>query len=154
MTTRSISIFLLGVGLLGGLLILGFVALLAGFFGNTSPWNLEVIGKLILWFGWLFIGPLLLIAGAILTIMGTRQRAGSILSLVGSFILTAMVGYQAFRMLHNLADPHIAKPQDGEYVIYLIAVVLIFLVNLAAVELYRRAELRQNSMRAQQGPNS
>ena len=139
MTTRSISIFLLVVGLLWGLTVLGFVALLAGFFGNAPPWKFVVIGKLILWFSWLFVGPLLLIAGTILVLMGTRQRVGSILSLVGCFILTAMMGYQALSTLQNLADPLVAKPQSREYVIYLMEVVLTFMPDAGAVRLFQLA---------------
>jgi len=122
---RLMSILLLGVGLFWGLVVLGFVALLGGFF----------IGKLLLLCSWLFVGPLLLIAGAILMLRGTHPKAGSILSLVGCVILTAMVGNQTLSMLHDLADPLIIKPPFGAYAI---AVILTLLADTAAVQLYRR----------------
>jgi hypothetical protein len=139
MTRSSISIFLLAVGLLWGLIVLGFAALLAGFFGNAPPWIFVVIGKLLLWFSWLLVGPILLIAGTILMLMGTSQRVGSILSLVGCLILTAMVGYQSLLTLHDLADPLIARPHLGEYLIYVVVVVLTFLADAGAAQLYRLA---------------
>src|SRR6266571_794790 len=130
--------FLLVVGLLWGLIVLGFVALLAGFFGNVPPWNPVVIGKLLLWFSWLFVGPLLLIAGTVLMLLGTRQKAGSILSLVGCIVLTVMVGYQILSGLHDIADPLIIRPPYG---MYAIAVVLTLLADAGAVQLYRLATL-------------
>jgi hypothetical protein len=132
---RSTSILLLGAGLFWGLVVLGFVALLGGFFGNAPPTDPVIIGKLLLWCSWLFIGPLLLIAGAILMLRGTHPKAGSILSLVGCVILTAMVGNQTLSMLHDLADPLIIKPPFGAYAI---AVILTLLADTAAVRLYRK----------------
>jgi len=72
-------------------------------------------------------------------LMGTSQRVGSILSLVGCLILTAMVGYQSLLTLHDLADPLIARPHLGEYLIYVVVVVLTFLADAGAVQLYRLA---------------
>jgi hypothetical protein len=51
--------------------------------GGLAALNPAYLGKALLWFSWLFVGPLLLIAGAILTLIGAHQKAGSILSLVG-----------------------------------------------------------------------
>jgi hypothetical protein len=126
------------VGLLWGLTVSGFVALLAGFFGNAPPWDPMVIGKLLLWFSWLFVGPLLLVAGAVLMLMATRQRLGSILSVIGCAVLTVMVGYQTLSMLHDVANPLIMKPP---YAAYVIAVILTLLADTGAVRLYRLASL-------------
>lgn len=104
MTRSSISIFLLVVGLL-------WVAVVAWFFvmmGGIGQLTFAYISKMLLFFSWLFIGPLLLIVGAIL-LLGTHQRTGSILSLIAGAILTLMVGYQIFSSVHDLADPLIAK---------------------------------------------
>ena len=119
-------------------MVSGFIALFAGFFGNAPPWDPAVIGKLLLWFSWLFVGPLLLIAGAVLTLMGTHQKAGSILSLVGCFILTVIVGYQINSVLHDAADPLIMRPPYG---LYAVSIILALLADAAAVLLYRLASL-------------
>jgi len=97
-----------------------------------------LIGKLIVWFSWVLVGTVLLMAGAILVLMGTHQRAGSILSLAGCGILTVMMGNQTLSMLHDLADPLIAKPGYGGYVVVLI---LTILADAGAAQLYRLASL-------------
>ena len=89
MTRSSISIFLLIVGLLWTVV----VSWLFVMFGGVS--DLAFIGKALLWYSWMFVGPLLLVSGAILMLIGTHQRASSIVSLLGCFVLTCMVGYQA-----------------------------------------------------------
>ncbi len=71
-------------------------------------------------------------------LLGTRQKAGSILSLVGCIVLTVMVGYQILSGLHDIADPLIIRPPYG---MYAIAVVLTLLADAGAVQLYRLATL-------------
>jgi hypothetical protein len=145
MTTRPVSIFRLVVGILWGLIVLGLVALFGGFFGNAPPRDIVLIGKELLSVWWLFAGPLLLLIGAVLT-MGTRRRAGSILSLVGCLVLTVFVGYQIYLVLQNLADPLIARPTSGEYTIYAIAVFLNLIADLGAFHLYRLAYSRGSQL--------
>ncbi len=132
MTRSSISLFVLAVGLLwAGVVSWFFVGV-----GGAANLNPTYMGKALLWFSWLFVGPLLLMAGGILTLTGAHQKAGPILSLVGCCILTLMVGYQVFSALRDLADPLIAKPP---YVLYGIAAVLTLLADAGAVQLYRSA---------------
>ena len=132
MTRHSISIFLLVVGLLRiGLVSWLFVAL-----GGAANLNPAYIGKALLWYSWLFVGPLLLIVGAVLVMMGTRHRTGPVLSLVGCIILTLMVGYQIVSVLHDAADPLIAKPPYAEYAI---VVILTLLADGGVMQLYRLA---------------
>jgi hypothetical protein len=138
MTRTSISIFLLVVGLVWAVVASGFVALLAGFFGNAPPWDSVVIAKLLGWFSWVFVGPLLLIAGATLVLIRAHEKAGSILSLIACFILTALVGYQTLETLFSAAEPLIMKPS---YRGYAIAVILTVLADTGAVRLYRLASL-------------
>jgi hypothetical protein len=130
MTRSSISIFLLIVGILWAAVVSWFFVAI----GGAANLNLAYISKALLWFSWLFVGPLLLIAGTVLMLMGTRQKAGSILSLVGCFILTVMVGSQTFSVLHDAANPLIMKPQYGAYAI---AVILNLLADVGAVYIYR-----------------
>jgi hypothetical protein len=130
MTRSSILSFLLVVGLLWAAVVSWlFVGL-----GGAANLSSAYLGKALMWFSWLFVGPLLLIAGTVLMLMGTRQKVGSILSLVGCMILTVMVGYQILSGLHDIADPLIIKPP---YLLYAIAVVLTLLADAGAVQLYR-----------------
>jgi hypothetical protein len=131
MTRSAISIFLLVVGLL-------WVAVVSWFFvmaGGIGQLNFAYISKMLLFFSWLFIGPLLLIAGAILS-LGTHQRTGSILSLIACAILTLMVGYQTIASVHDLGDPLIAKFYSY-YALNAIALVLTLLSDVGSVKLYR-----------------
>lgn len=130
MMRSSISVFLLLVGLLWA----AVVSWLFVMFGGVSvP---AFIGKALLWYSWMFVGPLLLISGAVLILIGTSQKAASILSLVGCIILTLMVGYETLWMVHDLADPLIARPPYG---LYGLAVVLTLTADAGAVHLCRRA---------------
>jgi hypothetical protein len=69
---------------------------------------------------------------------GPHQKVGSILSLIGCFILTVMVGYQTLSMLHDAANPLIMKPP---YAAYLIVIILTLFADVAAVRLRRLASL-------------
>jgi hypothetical protein len=133
MTRSSISVFLLVVGLLWA----GVVSWLFVMFGGVS--DLAFIGKALLWYSWMFVGPLLLISGAVLTLIGTRHKAGSIVSLVGCFILTVMKGYLTVEMLRDLADPLIARPPYG---LYAIAWALTLTADAGAIQLYRLGSLK------------
>jgi hypothetical protein len=92
--------FLLATGLVWGAALLGFLALLSGFFGNSPPWH--YLGKFLLLSSWLWIGPLLLVAGAYSSLRGKHQKASSISIWAGCFSLTAMVFYQIVAMLSIL----------------------------------------------------
>jgi len=132
MTRSSISVFLLVVGLLWA----AVVSWLFVMFGGVS--DLAVVGKALLWYSWMFVGPLLLISGAVLMLIGTHRKAASIVSLVGCLILTVMVGYETVEMLRDLANPLIAKPPYG---LYAIAVASTLMADAGAVHLYRFASL-------------
>ena len=130
---RLASGFLVSVGLLWGFVVLGFIALLGGFLGNAPPWH--YLGKMLLWFSWLWIGPVLLTGGAISRLTGRQSRTSSISIGVGCFSLTIMVVYQIVGMLHDAADPLIMKPTSGLYAIYSIATLLALLADAAALQL-------------------
>jgi signal transduction histidine kinase len=132
MTRSSISIFLLVVGLLWAVVVSWLFVML----GGVS--DLAFIGKALLWYSWMFVGPLLLISGTVLTLIGTHHKAGSVLSLVGCFMLTLMVGYQTVEMLRDLADPLIMRPPYG---LYAIAVSSTLMADAGAVHLYRLASV-------------
>jgi hypothetical protein len=125
MTRPSISIFLLVVGLLWAAIVLWFLV-------ATGSMVADIRGTL-LSYSWLFIGPLLLIVGAVLS-LGTHHRAGSILLLIGCAILTVTVGYQSISMLKGFADPLIPNPHYG---IWAVGVILTLLSDVGAVQLYR-----------------
>jgi hypothetical protein len=132
MTRSSISIFLLAVGLLWA----AVASWLFVMFGGVS--DLAFMGKALLFYSWMFVGPLVLISGAVLTLIGTHHKMSSIVSLVGCFILTLMVGYETVEMLRDLADPLIARPPYG---LYAIALASTLLADAGAVHLYRLASL-------------
>ena len=131
MTRSSISIFLLVVGLLWAAVVSWFFVSI----GGAAELTFAYLSKTLLLFSWLFIGPLLLIVGAILS-LGTHQRAGSILSLIACAILTLMVGYQTIASVHDLSNPLIARFYSY-YALNAIAVVLTLLSDAGAVQLYR-----------------
>jgi hypothetical protein len=134
---RFVSISLLLVGLVWGLAVSGLVLLAGGFLGTEPDLNPAYIGKVLLLFSWLFVGPLLLVAGSLLMLMGTHQKLGSILSVVGCVILSAMVGYEILSMLHDAADPLMPKPDYSDYSLWAVAVVVTLLADAGAVRLYR-----------------
>jgi hypothetical protein len=133
MTRSSISIFLLVVGLLWAAVVSWFFVAV----GGAGELTMSYLGKALLWYSWLFVGPLLLIVGAVLS-LGTHQKAGSILSLVGCAILTLMVGFQSVSMLKDLADPLIMKPPYGKWAA---GIILTLLADAGALQLYRLASL-------------
>jgi hypothetical protein len=135
-TTRSISILLLVVGLLWGLIVTGLFALAGGFFGNNPPHNPLLIGKAVLSVWWMFLGPLLLIVGAICTLRGVYPRPGAIAAVTGCLMLTGTMVYQIAQVLHAAADPLIAKSY-GLNVLFAIAAVVALLADAGAVQLYR-----------------
>ena len=137
MTRSSISIFLFVVGLLWAIVLSWLFVM----FGGLS--DLAFIGKALLWYSWMFVGPLLLISGAVLTLIGTHRRAGSIVSLVGCFILTLMVAYQSVEMLRDLANPLIMRPTYG---LYAIAVAATLMADAGAVHLYRLASTKTKAV--------
>src|SRR5882724_5332145 len=134
MIRSSISSVLLVTGLLWTAVVLWFCFAVGGI-GYLTP---SYLPKALLWFSWLFVGPLLLITGAILALIGTHQRVGAILSLVGCVILTGTVGFLTLSVLHDAADPLIVKPPCGEVAV---AIILTLLADAAAVQLYRLASL-------------
>jgi hypothetical protein len=129
MIRSSISIFLFVVGLCWAAIVLWFFVAI----GGAAELTFAYLGKTLLWYSWMFISPLLLIAGSVL-IQRTQQRMGAILSLVGCAVLTVMVGYQCFWMIRDLADPLIMKPPYG---LWTLGVVLTVLADAAAIHFYR-----------------
>ena len=141
MTTRPISIFLLVVGLLWGLIVIGLLALFGGFFGNAPPHDLALIGKGLLSVWWMFIGPLLIVVGSVLVLRDAHSRSGTLSTLAGCLILTIIMGYQIIQILHDAFDPLIGKSSYSLNVIYAVAVILTLLADAGAVRIYRLASL-------------
>ena len=100
--------------------------------GGAGEPTFAYMAKALSWYWWLFIGPLLLMVGAVLSV-GSHQRAGANLSLIGCAVLTVMVGYQSISMLRDLADPLIMKPDYGKWAL---GVVLTLLADVGAVWIY------------------
>lgn len=138
---KSISIFLLVVGLLWGLIATGLIALFGGFFGNNPPHDPVLIAKGLLPIWWMFVGPLLMVVGSILVLRDAHSRVGTLSALVGCLALTIIMGYQIVQMLHDASDPLIAKSY-GLYAIFVVAAILTLLADAGAVQLYRLTSLR------------
>ena len=137
MTTRSISILLLVVGLLWGLIVTGFFALAGGFFGNNPPHNPALIGKGLLSAWWMFIGPLLMVVGSALVLRNAQSRVGALSTLAGCLVLTISMGYQIVLMLRNASDPLVGKSY-GLDAIYVVVMIVALLADAGAVQLCRR----------------
>ncbi len=129
MSRSSLSVFLLVVGLLWTAVVTWFFLVV----GGASELTIAYLGKTLLWYSWLFVGPFLLLVGATLSLIGAHQTAGSILSVVGCLILDLLVGYQSLAMLKNLSDPLIMKPLYGEWAC---AIILTVMANAGAIQLY------------------
>ena len=129
MTRPSISIFLLVVGLLWAAVVLWFLVVTGSMVAD--------LGGTLLSYSWLFVGPLLLLAGAVLS-LGVHHRAGSTLLLLGCVILTVTVGYQSISMLKDFTNPLVAKSY-GLDVLFVIAALIALLADAGAVQLYRMA---------------
>ncbi len=134
MIARPISIFLLIVGLLWGLFVLGLFALFGGFFGNAPPHNPILIVKGLLTAWPMFIGPLLTVVGSILILRDASPRIGALTTLAGCVVLNIAVGNDVIQTLHNLANPLIGK-QPYTFDVVMVAVAL--LTDVAAVKVYR-----------------
>jgi hypothetical protein len=134
MTRSSISIFLLVVGLLWAAVVSWLFVTL----GGAAEPTFSGLAKSLLWFSWWFIGPVVLIAGALLMLRGNHQRAASLLCVLGCIILTLMVSSQTLSVIHDAADPLIMKPPYAEYAL---AIMLTLLADAGAVQLYRLASL-------------
>lgn len=129
--TRTVSVFLLLVGVLWGTLVVLYLGLVLG--GVTSVGHLlTMLVKLF----WLYTGPLFLIAGALLSFTSHREKLGTTLALVGSLMLLGMAVVQWFAMLHDVSNPASIKPPAWE--ISLIGLIVL-LTNGAAFKNYLSA---------------
>lgn len=137
MTTRSVSIFLLVVGLLWSLIVTGLLALMGGFFGNNPPHNPVLIGKGLLSVWWIYIGPLLMVVGSVLVLRDAQSRVGPLSTLAGCLVLTITIGYQIVEILRTAFDPLAAKSYSLDPII-VVAVIVTLLADAGAVRLYRR----------------
>ena len=93
------------------------------------------VGKALLWYGWMFVGPLFLVVGPILYEAPKRRTLASVLVLVGCLVLSGEVGYQLVSMFRDLADPLIMRPPYG---LYAGAFALTILADICAVQLFRK----------------
>ena len=132
-SVRSAYSFLLVLGTVWGIALLGFLALFSGFFGSAPPWHF--VEKFLLWSSWLWIGPLLLALGAYWGLRGRHYRAGILSIWAGCFSLTAMVMYQLVSMLHDAADPLIMKPTFGLVAFQIIIALLALSADVIAFRL-------------------
>jgi hypothetical protein len=123
---RSLSISLIVVGVLWAAVIAWMYIALSGIAEPIS------VMSVVLYYGGLLLGPLVLILGPILVLNGTYTKQGAILSILGCAVLTILVLYQTIQAMH--VEPLQVKPP---YALYAVVVVLVVLADAAAVKLYR-----------------
>jgi hypothetical protein len=138
MTIRSISTFFLVVGLLWGLFVTGLFALIGGFFGNDPPHNPVLIAKGLLIAWPMFIGPLLMVVGSILTLRKASVKVSALATLAGCIVLNIVVGNEVMHALQDFANPLIGRQP---YTYDAVIVVMTLLVDFGAIKLYRLAFL-------------
>jgi hypothetical protein len=125
------AIYLVGVGCLWALVIVWIFLALSSIAQPVST------SAVVLYFGCLLVGPLLLVAGSVFVLMGKFVRNGAVLTSVGCVILTGFVFYQVW----SITQP----PQALEfrpfsiYAIHGAFLVVAVVSDLAAYRLYRLA---------------
>jgi hypothetical protein len=145
MTRRSISWFLLALGLIWGFMVVGLLALFGGFLGNAPPTNLALIGEGLLSVWWMFVGPLLMVIGSCLVIGDSHSRSGLILTSAACLILTMIMGYQIVQMFHGVDDPLASKPSFAFDAICSVAAVVTLLADAGAIKLSRSTTERNRT---------
>jgi hypothetical protein len=128
---RVTSIFLTLVGLLWVAVVIWFFLMM----GGLEVLHFAYLGKAVLWYGWMFVGPLSLLVGPLLYAKARYRMAASVLLGVGCLILSAEVGWILLSVIHDLADPLIAKPP---YNLYATGLILTSLADICTVLLVRK----------------
>ncbi|WP_263415888.1 hypothetical protein [Terriglobus albidus] len=123
---KSLSIYLLLLGIIWALLV-GWMYLALS--GIAEPISMM---RVVLYFGGMLIGPLVLIVGSVLVLCGTYAKPGALLALLGCVVLTIFVVYQSLQALH--VEPLQVQPP---YLLYVIAVVVALLSDAGAFRLYQ-----------------
>jgi hypothetical protein len=120
---RSAYTLLLAAALAWGVavILVGLLALLTGYLG---PWR--DLGNIVFSYWWIWLGPLLLVAGASAGLRGRYERASIFSTWIGCFSLSAMVLYLVIGELRDLADPLI--PMSFGYLLFLVFGVLLALL--------------------------
>jgi hypothetical protein len=128
---RVPSILLTLVGLLWAAVVTWFFLMT----GGLEVFHFPYLGKAVLWYGWMFVGPLFLLVGPLLYARARDRMAASVLLGVGCLILSAEVGWILLSVIHDLADPLIAKPP---YILYASGLILTALADICTVQLIRK----------------
>ncbi len=123
---RRLSICLLALGIIW--------AFVVGLIYLTLSSLAEPISaiRVLLYFGALLLGPLLLIVGPIFVLSESNLRLGAGMSGLGCFILTVLVVYESIEALHT--EPLQAPPP---YSVYGAVLLLTLLADVGAIQLYR-----------------
>jgi hypothetical protein len=127
---KSLCICLLFVGVIWALFVGWMYLALSGIADPIS------VTRVVLYFGLLLLGPLILIVGPILVLTGRQPKVGAILAMVGCVILTITVAYQVPSVLHDLHDPLVKK---SPWWLYAVPIILTLLADAGAVQVYRLA---------------
>ena len=127
---KPISIFFMIIGLLWDFLLVSAVFMMTGI---AEPISVLYTGA---YFLGQFIGPLVLIVGATLTLSGSCVKLGAILVMIGCLILSFIVTCTCIESLN--VQPLQAIPP---YWIYVLISILTIVADVAAFKLYYLASL-------------
>jgi hypothetical protein len=125
---RVSSIFLLLVGCAWALFdVLMFLAIAGITDGPVS------LGAVVAYWGGMLVGPLSLIVGSYLVLMGGARRSGTILIVIGCLALTGFTLYNTIAATH--VQPLQAPPP---YSLYLVLLFIMVLVDIAGFRIVRQ----------------
>jgi len=113
--------------------------LLLALAGISEPVSL---GRLLLYWGGMFIGPITLISGSSLLLRGTSPKLGTILAVTGCLLFTGFVLYNSFVGMRRV--PLQMPP------LYAFYVALLAIMVLADVAAYKIVRLLTSMMTSQQ----
>lgn len=119
--------FLLVVGCLWTLLVLWMLLSIAGVAGPVESWTKAVL----YWLG-MFIGPLILVVGAVLLLRGFLLRPGAILAELGCIILTAFAVYNCVTGMQR-------RPLQAPtpYLVYAVLLLVMIISDIAAYKIHK-----------------
>ena len=125
---RGLSIFLLLVGITWAL---GIVLTYLTLSGLAVPVS---VTRVLLYYGLLLTGPLMLIAGPILVMNSTHTKLGAVLAALGCSMLTVLVAYEIVKAM-QVGALQVRPP----VAVYGIMIMLVLLADIGAIRLYRIA---------------
>lgn len=124
---KTLSIFLLAVGCIWALFEVWLFLTLAGISEPVS------IAAVVSYWGSMLIGPLTLMAGAVVLLRGTSPKYGVALIAIGCLILT---GFALYNSVVGMQRKALQAPPL--YAFYVVLLVIMLLSDVAAYKIYKQ----------------